>query len=69
MKNINLKNKCECNSHHTLADLYAEALPRIVVRQKWHKCYICSKFQTSQWIRYHEVSCEFAKNYKESVGA
>jgi hypothetical protein len=68
MTNINLNtNKCECNSHHTIADLYSEALPQVVVRQKWHKCYICKKFKTSTWIRYHEVSCEWNKNYKESL--
>ena len=58
---MNTNTKCKCDREHTLLDVLKINEKNLVENvQKWHKCYICSKFQLSKWIRLHEVRCYYA---------
>ena len=54
-------NKCKCDKAHTMLDvLRVDENNKIQQVQKWHKCYICSRFQIGKWIRLHEMRCYYA---------
>jgi hypothetical protein len=62
--------KCKCEKAHTMLDVLKVNDEKGIVEniQKWHKCYICSKFQISKWIRLHEMRCYYAHKNLERVG-
>jgi len=60
--------KCKCEKAHTMLDLYNHDDNKIWEKQKWHKCYICSKYQIGKWIRLHEMRCYYAHKQLERVG-
>ena len=59
--------KCKCEKAHTFLDLYKEENNKVVEKQKWHKCYICSRYKIGKWIRIHEMRCYYAQKNLERI--
>lgn len=60
--------KCKCDKAHTMLDvLTINNDNKIVDVQKWHKCYICSRYKVGKWIRLHEMRCYYAHKELERI--
>ena len=62
--------KCKCDKAHTMLDVLMvdDENQKVIYTQKWHTCYICSKYQIGKWIRLHEMRCYYAHKDLERVG-
>lgn len=57
--------KCECKKVHNFLDVYTSDKVGITIKQRWHKCFYCKKYNLSKWIRLHEARCDI--RWKEYV--